>query len=47
MYFFWYIFDNNTYINNILFKFLVYKLFASIDNNKIWKSKSYINLTQL
>lgn len=44
MYLYQYIFDKNSYISNILFKFLDHKLFTSISNEKVWVSKVYINL---
>lgn len=37
-----YIFNNNTHISNILFKFSYYKLFVGIDRKKFGRSKIYI-----
>lgn len=41
------IFDNNAYINSILFKFLSHKLLANIGGNKVWGPKICINPSQV
>lgn len=41
------IFDNNVHISDILFKFFSHKLLASISNNKIYRSKIYVNPAQV
>lgn len=44
IYFYQYFFDNNAYIGSILFKFLDYKLFVNIGNDKIFEPKIFVNL---
>lgn len=44
IYFYQYIFINDTYINSILFQFFYYELLTNISSKKIWGSKIFVNL---
>lgn len=44
---YWYIFDNNSYIDSMLFKFSSYKLLVNIGNNTILGSKICVNPAQI